>query len=441
MRANEACRITEAWRKDCGNGGPDQLSCLDETTGRLLPKYGAETLNKQPARFSYQGNRILGTSERRLACPLRTDGARKGRMGVWERGRAPPSPSCIDQERLWSNGWGMKRPAENKEATPNTLYSVYSISKLFTSVAAMTLWEEGKLELNDRVGEHLSWFALEERQSGLPLTLESLLTHSSGLPRESDYPYWSPPNFDFPDRQEIREWIHSQRSLYPSQRYFQYSNLGLTLVGRIVAATSDTTYAAYVQDEVLAPLNLASTSPSLPWDSERMATGFSATTRSGDRAPVPSFQADGLAPAAGYASSVLDLTELASWQFRLLEEGGEEVLKAPTLQKMHNVHWADPDWDVHWGLGFSVWQADGETYVGHGGSCPGFRSHLALRPDTKLGAGFAANANGTDRRKAISGAFRGRLASLSCVGPTCPFLWSDAGRSTSRHPLSTSRSR
>ena len=313
----------------------------------------------------------------------------------------PGAPLAVvhDQERLWAKGWGMKRPDENEEATPRTLYSVCSISKLFTSVAAMTLWEEGKIELNDRVEEHLSWFALEERQSGLPLTLESLLTHSSGLPRESDSPYWSPPSFDFPDRQEIRTRIRNQRSLYPSQRYFQYSNLGLTLVGEVVAATSDTTYSAYVQEEVLGPLNLESTSPSLAWTSERMATGYSATTRIGDREPVPSFQTEGLAPAAGYASSVLDLVELASWQFRLLEGESEEVLRPSTLRKMHNVHWVDPGWDVHWGLGFSVWRADEKTYVGHGGNCPGFRSHLALRPDEKPGAAFAANANGTDSQK------------------------------------------
>jgi CubicO group peptidase (beta-lactamase class C family) len=323
-----------------------------------------------------------------------------------------------DQERLWAKGWGMKQPTENEEATPKTLYSVCSISKLFTSVAAMTLWEEGKIELNDRVEEHLSWFALEERQSGLPLTLESLLTHSSGLPRESDYPYWSPPNFDFPDRQEIRTRIRDQRSLYPSQRYFQYSNLGLTLIGEVVAATSDTTYSAYVQEEVLGPLNLESTSPSLPWTSEWMATGYSAITRSGDRDPVPSFQAEGLAPAAGYASSVLDLTELAAWQFRLLEGGDEEVLKPPTLEKMHNVHWVDPDWDVHWGLGFSVWQVDEKTYVGHGGSCPGFRSHLALRPDKKLGAAFAANANGTNSQKFTETAIQILAPAVSAANDT-----------------------
>ncbi len=85
-----------------------------------------------------------------------------------------------DQERLWANGWGMARPDDGAPATPETIYSICSISKLFTSVSAMNLREAGQLELNDRVEEHLSWFTLEERHRGLPITAESMLTHSSG---------------------------------------------------------------------------------------------------------------------------------------------------------------------------------------------------------------------------------------------------------------------
>lgn len=304
-----------------------------------------------------------------------------------------------DQERLWAQGWGMARPEDGAPATPETIYSICSISKLFTSVSAMNLWEAGRLELDDRVDRHLPWFTLKSRHQGLPLTIESLLTHSSGLPRESDYPYWSPPDFDFPTPEQLRKQLPTQETLYPPERYFQYSNLGLTLVGEIVSSVSETPYSEYVESNVLRPLNLASTAPAIPWESDRMAAGFSAITREGDRDAVPSFETDGIAPAAGYSSTVVDLTDFASWQLRLLEADSSEILKPSTLQKMHNVHWVDPDWDVHWGLGFVVWRSDDETFVGHGGSCPGFRSQLALQPANEIAAAFAANANGVDARK------------------------------------------
>jgi hypothetical protein len=81
---------------------------------------------------------------------------------------------------------------------------------------------------------------------------------------------------------------------------------------------------------------------------------------------------------------VEDLAAFASWQFRVLEGDGDQVLSANTLREMQRVHWVDPDWEVHWGLGFSVWRSNDKTFVGHGGGCPGFRSHLLLQTDDKF---------------------------------------------------------
>ena len=78
---------------------------------------------------------------------------------------------------------------------------------------------------------------------------------------------------------------------------------------------------------------------------------YSALDRSGKRQPVPFFTARGIAPAAGYASTATDLAHFASWQFRLLEKGGEEVLRATTLREMYRIHWAEPDLETLWGLG------------------------------------------------------------------------------------------
>ena len=135
------------------------------------------------------------------------------------------------------------------------------------------------------------------------MTIEGLLTHASGLPRESDYPYWSPPEFRFPTHEQIVERIGSQPALYSPETNFQYSNLGLTLAGEVVAATSGMPYERYVRSNILQPLGLSSTTPEMP-ESERgkrLATGYSALDREGRREPTPFFTARGIAPAAGYA--------------------------------------------------------------------------------------------------------------------------------------------
>ena len=170
-----------------------------------------------------------------------------------------------------------------------------------------------------------------------------------GLPRESDYPYWTGPDFPFPTHEQIVERISKQRTLYPAETYFQYSNLGLTLAGEVVAAASGMPYADYVRLNILEPLGLASTTPEIPAAERggRLAAGYGAPKRDGGRAAMPFFQARGVAPAAGFASTVEDLARFAQWQFRLLRGGVTEVLKANTLREMYRVHWVDPDFETH----------------------------------------------------------------------------------------------
>ena len=303
-----------------------------------------------------------------------------------------------DQELLWSGGYGMAHPDRGEPATAETLYSICSISKLFTSVALMQLRDRGLFDLSDPVAAHLDWFDIEQAHPEAPSpTVEGILTHSAGLPREAAAPYWSAPDFPFPTREEIIAGLKDQETLYPAWRYFQYSNLGLTLAGELVRALSGEPYEVYVGANVLEPLGMASTYPDMPLEHRggRLATGYTALNRDGEREPTPFYEARGIAPAAGYASTVDDLARFASWQFRL-EGDREEVLHAHTLAEMHRVHYVDPEWETFWGLGFSVNRRDGTTFVGHGGSCPGYRSQLALDTDAEVATVFMANASGVN---------------------------------------------
>jgi len=315
----------------------------------------------------------------------------------------------LDQDLIFSKGYGFANIRRRLPASAQTIYSICSISKLFTTIGVMQQRDAGRLALSDPIGEHLDWFDLENLypDSG-PVTIESLLTHSSGLPRESDFPYWSAPDFAFPDRQQMIDRLSDQQTLYPASTYFQYSNLALTLAGEIVAATSGMSYQDYVQQAVLEPLGLTSTAPRFRIDEhgKAMAIGYSALNRAGERSVVPQFDTRAITPAAGFTSNVNDLASFAAWQFRLLENAGEEVLRASTLREMHRVHWTDPDWKLTWGLGFVVENADGETLVGHGGSCPGYETILLLMPKTRLAVIVMMNAGGTNPQQVAQGIFK-----------------------------------
>lgn len=304
-----------------------------------------------------------------------------------------------DQEVLWTGAFGYADLERRTPAAPGTIYSICSISKLFTSIAVLQLRDAGRLRLADPLDKHLPWFAIKKTfPHGPEITIEGLLTHASGLPRESDHPYWTGPDFTFPTREEIIERLSGQETLYPASTHFQYSNLGLSLAGEVVAAVSGMPYGEYIKKNILEPLGLTSTTPDMP-ESERqgrLAKGYGAVKRDGAREPMPFFKTNGIAPAAGFASTAEDLARFASWQLRLIARGGEEIIKANTLREMHRIHWIEPDFETSYGLGFSVWRSEGKIFVGHGGSCPGFRTQILLRPEELLSTAFLANAQGVN---------------------------------------------
>lgn len=301
----------------------------------------------------------------------------------------------VGDDPVWAKGYGVIDPAGKVPATSRTIYSICSISKLFTSVAVMQQFEAGRVRLDEPLTTYLPWAKLKPVESdSLPITLRAMLTHSAGLPRESDLPYWTGPDFVFPTREQLRETLASQPPLYPVSRYFQYSNLGLTLVGETVEAVSGEPYAAYAQAHILGPLGLSDTHPFMPMPlyGKRLAAGFGPLRRDGTRELLKPFDARAIAPAAGYTSTVEDLARFAAWQFRLLRTEKPEILRASTLREMQRVQFVDPDWKTSWGLGFSIDRVDKHTFVGHGGSCPGYQSALMLEPASQTAVVVMDNA-------------------------------------------------
>ena len=96
-----------------------------------------------------------------------------------------------DQDLAWSAGFGFADVAAKRPMTPQTKFRMASHSKLFTATAIMQLREQGKLHLDDPVSKHLPWFKVKSGGPDDPaITIEHLLTHSSGLPREAGA-HWS----------------------------------------------------------------------------------------------------------------------------------------------------------------------------------------------------------------------------------------------------------
>jgi CubicO group peptidase (beta-lactamase class C family) len=333
-----------------------------------------------------------------------------------------------DQEVLWSGGFGAADLASGTPAGADTIYSICSISKLFTSVALMQQRDLGRLRLDDPVSRHLPWFRLARAEGEGEVTVEGLLTHASGVPRESDFPYWSG-EFRFPTREEIVRRVAEQPALYAPERHFQYSNLGLTLAGEVASAAAKQPYDALVRQRVLEPLGMSSTTSEMPEaeHGKRLATGYSSLSREGKREALPFFRTNGISPAAGFASTASDLARFAAWQLRLLSKGGEEILRATTLREMQRIHWAEPDLEPTWGLGFALWREGERSFAGHGGSCPGYRTELLVQADDRVAIAFLANAQGVPAR-----AYAQRLYDL--VAPAVRSAVKEPGKAKASEP-------
>jgi CubicO group peptidase (beta-lactamase class C family) len=307
-----------------------------------------------------------------------------------------------DQEVIWKGAFGEANPEDGVSMKTNTICSVCSISKLFTSISIMNLYEDGLLRLDDEVGALLPEYDLSQQfdQSG-PITVRQLLTHSSGLPRENAISHWTDPSLEFPTKEEILSSLKDQETLYPSSTYFQYSNLAMTLLGYIVEEVSRQSYDDYVQEHILDPLSLTDTRPDMPEElwGDQLAVGYTVKTIEGEMHKLDLFDPNGVTPAAGFSSTVEDLANFAAWQFRLYDADQEEILMPSTIKNMHNIHWMDSDFGTSWGLGFAVYKGPGDKkWVGHGGYCPGYRSILMMEPESKLAYSVMTNSNDPNPR-------------------------------------------
>jgi CubicO group peptidase (beta-lactamase class C family) len=103
------------------------------------------------------------------------------------------SIALVDDQRIvWAAGFGYADKANNLPATPETVYGVGSISKLFTATAAMQLAEQGKLDIDKPLQTYLPEFSMKTRFTDPgPVTPRSIMTHHSSLPSDLRKGMWS----------------------------------------------------------------------------------------------------------------------------------------------------------------------------------------------------------------------------------------------------------
>jgi len=294
-----------------------------------------------------------------------------------------------DQELVWAKGFGYANVQAKRPMTPQTKFRMASHSKLFTATAIMQLREQGKLRLDDPVSKYLPWFKLKPAgDDDGPVTIEQLLGHASGLPREAG-DHWT--TMSFPTEDELKKLMADREAAFAPQVRWKYSNLAYSIAGLVVEQVSGQRWADYVHQHIYQPLGM--TASSVDKNVEGMATGYGRRLPDGSRDTVPFMDARGMAAATGITSTVEDMAKFVSAQFRKGKMGGRQILSTGSLREMHRVRSLDNNWTSGTGIGFGVNRVGNKTYVGHGGGYPGYTTQTTIQLDDKVGVIVLTNTN------------------------------------------------
>jgi D-alanyl-D-alanine carboxypeptidase len=276
-------------------------------------------------------------------------------------------------DTLLFKAYGIADRETSRAATPSTVYEIGSLTKQFTASAIMRLVEQGKLKLDDDIGQYVPRFPLQ----GHHVTIRNLLNHTSGIRNYTATPAWRPHWADDLPPDSIPGFVANDKFDFEPGTKENYSNTGYHLLGLIIEKVTGMPYASYVQQQFFAPLGLTQTRycESHPTD-PRMAKGYS--VNNGTLAPAAY-----LSMTIPYSAGALCSTpgDFIAWE-RAFHAG--KVVSAASYHDMTTPPALPAGAPTNYGFGLSVGALAGHRAITHSGGIPGFSTVQLYLPDDSL---------------------------------------------------------
>jgi CubicO group peptidase (beta-lactamase class C family) len=298
-----------------------------------------------------------------------------------------------DGELLFAKGYGQANvKAEEPVVADEILFRIASISKLFTATAVMQLVEEGKLDLDRDVNAYLDVVEVPNTYPGRPVTLRHLLTHTAGFEEH----FTGSGARNAADVEPLGEYVATQMParVRPPGEVAAYSNYGISLAGYIVQEVSGMPYERYIEENILDPLGMDSTTaaqPPAPELRERLATGYDAEGAQPVARPLEYLDD---APAGTVSTTATDMTRFMIAHLQDGRYDGARILEESTAKEMHERQLTnDPRLDGM-AYGFYEQTINGERTIQHGGNLRQFHANLVLLPERDIGIFVAYNSYG-----------------------------------------------
>jgi len=316
-------------------------------------------------------------------------------------------------------GFGVSS-SDGKAPTLQTPFVICSLTKSFTALAVMQLFEAGKIDLDAPVQRYLPWFTLTDPQAAAQITVRHLLNQTSGLSFASGSTVlanWD----DSPDATEkqARE-LAAFKPTRPVGSAFEYSNVNYNLLGLIIEAASGETYAGYIQNHIFTPLDMSHSYTSQAAAKQNgLAVGH--ISWFGFPIAVPDLpRPRGSLPSGQLISTTEDMAHYLIVQLNGGRYGEVQILSPEGIAEMHSpaVDATTMGVDMgYYGMGWFVQQTDQGVSLWHDGTGPDYYSYMALLPDQNRGLVLLFNANEFMINFALKFVGEGAVSLLAGVQP------------------------
>ena len=172
---------------------------------------------------------------------------------------------CVVTDRKRLVTWGRERLSDDRPVTPDTVFEIGSITKVFTALLLANMARRGEVAFDDPVARHLPGDFRVPQLNGRPITLADLATHFSGLPRMPTFnvklftPEWRAAIARF-SLDEFKTWLAGEHEPPPPDAGgWWYSNAGYALLGMALEHRGGRSYESLLQTRVIEPLRLRDT--------------------------------------------------------------------------------------------------------------------------------------------------------------------------------------
>lgn len=279
-----------------------------------------------------------------------------------------------------TNFYGIKRENDTIISIDNrgSVFEIGSISKVFTATLLADLVVNQRLDLDDNINDYLKW----PLKGDVELTFKQLSNHTSGLPRLPtnlllDSVDMQNPYKDY-DEKRLKQYMTEELQLNqnPGEK-FEYSNLGVGLLGFVLSEIDTTTYENLLQNKICTQYHMNHTTTDRNKIGDKLVIGLDPNGNE-----TPNWDLNVLVGAGGIISSVTDLSKFAEAQFN----DSDRVL-ALTRKSTFTAH---PN-KVDIGLGWSIKTDLGEKSFSHNGGTGGYRSFLEIDMENENGVIILSN--------------------------------------------------